>query len=279
VADAAIVPATAGSLGAMNEARPVAAPRRWLRHPRLRAGGLLLLLTVLMADVLADGPLVAADQHIRHAVQRAANSADWSWLKAGPAAPARILVDLGNIRLAFPILLAIAADAAFRRRSLRPLFTAVTGIVLLLAVVVPAKIAIGRPNPGQAQIPAGELLGAFPSGHTTTACVCYALAALLVTPDPGRRARRIALSTVAVLGVLIGTALIWCDLHWFTDVIAGFAVAGLIVPLTTWLTCRGRGSRPDRPPPDEPRTLATSAGQREPGGVGQRPAAIAATTA
>ncbi len=255
----------------MNEPRPATAPRRrlrhrWLRHPWLLPGGLLLVLTFLTVNVLADGPLVAVDQHIHHAVFRAANSADWSWLKAGPTAPAHILVDLGNVRFAIPILLAIAGYAAFRRRSLRPLLTAVTGVVLVFAIVVPAKIAIGRPNPGHLQLRPGELLGAFPSGHTTTACVCYVLAALLLTPDPGRPARRIALSTAAALGALVGAAMIWCDLHWFTDVIAGFALAGLIVPLTMWLTCRGRGPRwPGRSPPDESRTLAASAGRPGPG--------------
>ena len=230
-------------------------------------GGLLLVLTFLTVNVLADGPLVAVDQHIHHAVQRTANSADWSWLKAGPAAPARVLVDLGTIQFAIPVLLAIAGYVAFRRRSPRPLLTAVTGIVLVLATVVPAKIAIGRPNPGHAQLGPGERLGAFPSGHTTTACVCYVVAALLLTPEPGRRARRIALSTAAALGALVGAAMIWCGLHWFTDVIAGFALAGLIVPLTMRLTCRGQGARwPGRSPPDESRTLAASAGRRGPGG-------------
>jgi membrane-associated phospholipid phosphatase len=263
----ALVPATAGSLGAMNEPRPATASRRWLRRPWLLPGGLLLLLTFLTVNVLADGPLVSVDQHIHQAAHRTANSAGWLWLKDRPAAPARILVDLGNIRFAFPILLAVAGYVAFRHRSLRPLLTAVTGIVLVLATVVPAKIAIGRPNPGHGPLRPDKLLGAFPSGHTTTACVCYVLAALLLTPGAGRRTRRIAVSTAAALGALVGAAMIWCGLHWFTDVIAGFALAGLIVPLTMWLTCRGRGARwPGRSPPDESRTLAASAGRQGPSG-------------
>jgi membrane-associated phospholipid phosphatase len=221
-------------------------------------------LTFLTVNVLAGGPMIVVDQHIHHAVQRAANSADWSWLKAGPAAPGRILVDLGNYKFAFPVLLAVAGYAAFRRGSLRPLLTAGTGIVLTLAIVVPAKIAIGRPGPGQLRT--DDLLGAFPSGHATTACVCYVLAALLIAPAPGSRVRRIALSGAVALSVLIGTALIWCDLHWFTDVIAGFALAGLIVPLAVWITRRGRGSQLPGRPPDESRTLAASVDRPGPGG-------------
>lgn len=252
----------------MSEAQPATAPARrtWhQRYPWLLPGGLLLLLTFLTVNELADGPLIPVDKHIHKVIHRTSNSPDWRWLKAGPFTPARILVDLGNIRFAFPILLVVAGYAAFRRRSLRPLISALTGIVLILAIVVPAKILIGRPNPGYQRLPPHELLGAFPSGHATTACVCYVLAVLLVAPDPGSHRRRIALRAAAALGFLIGMAMIWCNLHWLTDVIAGFALAALIVPLTMWLTSRDRNpQRPGRPPPDESRALAASADQRGP---------------
>jgi membrane-associated phospholipid phosphatase len=261
-------PRPTGSLSAMSEAQSVtASPRRtWRqRYPWLVPGGLLLLLTLLIVNVLADGPLFPADKFIHKVIHHTSNSPDWSWLKDGPATPARILVDLGNIRVAFPILLVIAAYAALDRHSLRPLLTAVTGMVLVLATVVPLKILVGRPNPSFGPLRQHELLGAFPSGHTTTACVCYVLAALLVTPDPGSRARPIALRAAAVLGVLVGMAMIWCNKHWLTDVVGGFALAGLIVPFTMWLTDRGRNpQRPGRPPPDESRALAASAEQRGP---------------
>jgi len=32
-----------------------------------------------------------------------------------------------------------------------------------------------------------------------------------------------------VLCFLVGLALVWCDFHWFTDVVAGWALAALIV--------------------------------------------------
>jgi membrane-associated phospholipid phosphatase len=254
----------------MDEARATtAAQRRTLRqrYPWLVPGSLLLLLTLLTVNVVADGPLIPLDRRIHKAVHHTANTADWRWLKNGPATPARILIDLGNIRFAFPILLVIAGYVAFRRHSLRPLVTAVPGIVLILAIVVPAKILIGRPNPGHKHLPAHQLLGAFPSGHTTTACVCYILAVLVIVPAPGGRGRRIALRAAAALGVLIGLAMIWCNLHWFTDVIAGFALSALIIPLTMWLTWRDGGpARPGKSLPDESRTLAASTDLGRPDG-------------
>ena len=69
----------------------------------------------------------------------------------------------------------------------------------------------------------------FPSGHTTTAAVCFALAVLLLAPDLPPRIRRAAVAAMAVLCFLVGMGLIWCDYHWFTDVVAGWALAALIV--------------------------------------------------
>jgi membrane-associated phospholipid phosphatase len=254
----------------MSEARAATAPprRTWRqRYPWLLPGGLLLLLTLLTVNVLADGPLIPVDMRIHKVVLHAGHAPDWRWLKHGPVTPARILVDLGNIRVAFPILLVLAGYAALSQHRLRPLLTAITGMALILATVVPVKILVGRPNPGTTLLGPHQLLGAFPSGHTTSACVCYVLAALLVTQYPGSRARRIAVRAGAVLGVLVGMAMIWCNLHWLTDVVSGFALSALLVPLAMWLTGRGRKpQRPGRPPPDESRALAASAGQRGPDG-------------
>jgi undecaprenyl-diphosphatase len=253
----------------MSEGQPATAPprRSWRqRYPWLVPGGLLLLLTLLTVNVPADGPLIPVDERIHEFVHRISTSPHVRWVKDGPATPARILVDLGNIKVAFPILLVAAGYAALSRRSPRPLVSALAGMVLILATVVPLKILIGRPNPGAVRLPPHHLLGAFPSGHTTTACVCYILAVLLVVPDPHSRGRRIALGAAAVLGVLVATAMVWCHLHWFTDVVAGFALAGLIVPFTLWLTCRDANPpRPGGPPPDESRALAASADQHGPG--------------
>jgi membrane-associated phospholipid phosphatase len=33
---------------------------------------------------------------------------------------------------------------------------------------------------------------------------------------------------------------VWCDYHWFTDVVAGWALSGLLIQLTFWIN-RPRG--------------------------------------
>jgi membrane-associated phospholipid phosphatase len=200
-------------------------------------GGLALILAVLTVNVLANGPLVAVDRRIRAAVQAQAASDTWRWVGDSWHAPARLLVELGNNQVAVPVLALSALIVAARHRSLRPLLAAVVGVVLLLVTVIPAKVLIGRPGPGQPAVAPGHM-GVFPSGHTTTAGVCFALAVLLVAPDLSRRTRRAAVAGMAVLCFLVGLALVWCDFHWFTDVVAGWALAALIVMTALRLTRR-----------------------------------------
>jgi len=221
---------------------PVSAVRR---RPRwLVPGGLLLVLAFLTANVLADGPMIALDRHIRAAVQAHANAARWLWIGHGAHAPAQLLTELGNNQVAVPVLLLGAVVVAARHRSLRPLVAAAAGVVLLLAIVTPAKILTDRAGPGLPPVPFGHL-GVFPSGHTTTSGVCLALAAVLLAADLPPRARRAVIAVMVALCFLVGLALIWCDYHWFSDVAAGWALTPLIVMASLRLAGLGAGnSRP-----------------------------------
>jgi membrane-associated phospholipid phosphatase len=240
------------------QARPATWRLAWLvpRGERLRwlvPGGLLLILVVLTVNVLAHGPLVGADERIRAAVQAQATSPTWRWLSDRRFSPAQLIVDLGNYQVAVPVLAVCALIAAARQRTLRPLLAAVAAVVLLLTTVTAGKILIGRTGPGVTTLGAGGL-GVFPSGHTTTATVCLGLAVALLLPSrpapPGlpARAGRAAVTAVAGVCLLVGAALVWCDYHWFTDVVAGWALAGLIVQAAVMLSrlplprrVRGRG--------------------------------------
>jgi membrane-associated phospholipid phosphatase len=212
------------------------------RSPWLVPGGLLLILAALTVNVLAGGPLVGADRRIRAAVQAQAHSATWRWVGDSWHAPARLLVELGNNQVAVPVLALSALIVAVRHRSLRPLLAAAAGVALLLVTVIPAKILIGRAGPGQPAVAPGHL-GVFPSGHTTTAGVCLALAVLLLGPDLPARSRRAAVAVMVALCFLVGAALIWCDFHWFTDVAAGWALAALIVLAVLRLAGPGSAAR------------------------------------
>jgi membrane-associated phospholipid phosphatase len=201
------------------------APRR---PPWLVPAALALVLVLLTFDVVTDGPLVRLDERIRRVVQAQAHSATWHWVGGSGHAPAVLLTELGNNQVAVPLLALAALIVAVRGRSMRPLAAAVIGVVLLLGTVIPAKILIGRAGPGLPPVAHGAM-GVFPSGHTATSSVCLGLGALLLARSLPGRARRGMLAGVAAVCFLVGAALIWGDYHWFTDVVAGWALAALIV--------------------------------------------------
>lgn len=255
------VPATSGEPAAAAgtaRARPAGRRLPWpgpggWRLAWLVPGGLLLILVLLTVNVLAHGPLVGVDDRIRAAVQARATSSTWRWLSDRSYSPAQLFVDLGNYQVAIPILAACVLIATKRERTPRPLLAAVAASVLLLTIVTEAKILIGRPGPGLTTVGAGGL-GVFPSGHSTTATVCLGLGmALLYRSRPAppglpARAGRVAVAAVAAVCLLVGASLVWCDYHWFTDVVAGWALAVLIIQAALMLSrlrlprrARGRG--------------------------------------
>jgi undecaprenyl-diphosphatase len=228
----------AGTAGTAGTAPPVLAPGNdarersafrlvWRRSPWLVPGGLLLILALVTVNVLADGPLAGADRQIRAVVRAHAASGTLRWLRDGWHAPAQLLVNCGNYQVAVPVLGACALIVAVRHRTARPLLAALAAVVLLLATVTPAKILIGRTGPGLNTVGSGGL-GVFPSGHAATAAVCLGVAVMLLLPALPAGVRRAAVAGVAGLCFLNGVALVWCDYHWFTDVLGGWALAGLI---------------------------------------------------
>ncbi len=242
----------------MDDARTSIASQR--RAPRWRSRWLLpsvpaVVLAILTINVLTSGPLVRMDQRVWSAVRSWSQSPGWHWAGGSRFAPAQLVIDLADPHAAVPVLLLVALAVAARRRSLRPLLAAAVAVILLVATVIPAKMLIGRLAPGQLRMQSGDL-GAFPSGHTTTATVCYVLAALLLAPQLPAAGRRWLLAALPAWCLVVGAALVWRNYHWVTDVVAGWALAAILLQATMWLTCRA-GRRAGSPAGTGPRTSAS----------------------
>src|SRR6266581_1333473 len=223
----------------MDEASSPAARRGAARRRSrwLLPGGPAVVLAALTIDVLANGPLVRLDRQVWSAVRPIAHSPSWQWAGGSAFSPAQLVVDLADPHLAVPVLALAAIAASVGLRRLRPLLTAAVAVILLVATVIPAKLLIGRLAPGQLRLQPGDL-GAFPSGHTSTATVCYVLAALLLAPQLPAAGRRWLLAAVPAWCLVVGAALVWRNYHWVTDVVAGWALAAILLQATMWLTCR-----------------------------------------
>ena len=116
------------------------------------------------------------------------------------------------------VLAAYTAAICVVRRSLRPgLFVGAVWLITA-ALTVAVKIAMGRPDPHGV---VGGHGGSFPSGHTISVVVCLGLAVLVAQPRLGRW----MWIPLALVGALMGTALLVQGAHWSTDVLGGGLLA------------------------------------------------------
>jgi undecaprenyl-diphosphatase len=221
--DADAVPETAyAATDARGADRPGLRDRWWLVPAVLLAGFVLLLW-----QVKAHGPVTGLDIRVRDRIQSLAGSPSMTWMFH----PGRAMADLGNQSVALPFLLGIAVLTGLAARSWRPLLVT-AGALAALATVVPLKVWIDRPGPGQLVLGDAKL-GYFPSGHTADAVLCYGTSALLLClfVFPGGHAysrllRGLSWTGAAVLVLATIFGLLWSDFHWLSDALGSLCWCG-----------------------------------------------------
>ena len=74
---------------------------------------------------------------------------------------------------------------------------------------------------------------AFPSGHALAAATCWFMIAVLLGFGRARWVKVTLWVAAFAIAALVGLSRIYLGVHWWTDVIGGFALAGL------WLSVLG----------------------------------------
>lgn len=194
---------------------PVSPPRALLALLALP----VLLFALITWQVLADGPLIGADERLSRALVH-------------PDRLSELLADLGNVQVAVPVLAIALAYVAWQGRAggrdrwwLPPL-AGVLAMVLVPALVAPLKAWTDRP--GTPAVP--PAVGYYPSGHTATAVVAYGAATLLLLGllrSPAVRRVLVALCAVLVLGASYG--LVRRGYHWPLDVVASWCLGAVLL--------------------------------------------------
>lgn len=93
------------------------------------------------------------------------------------------------------------------------------------------KFVIHRPRPDPIYALIHAYGYSFPSGHAMLSLVAYGLLAyFLVLKSQSRAARTLVMCAFATLIVLIGFSRLYLQVHYFSDVVAGYAAGGV------WLT-------------------------------------------
>ncbi|MFC8199867.1 phosphatase PAP2 family protein [Streptomyces sp. NPDC057298] len=207
---------------------PVAVRPAWILGP------LLVLFALLTWQAAVNTPVRRADERLAEAI-------------AGsrlPEGAAEFLADLGNVTVAVPVLLAVAAYVAWRAlraalpRWWLPPLAALTAMAAVPVLVVPLKEAVGRTGPPGM---AGD--GYYPSGHTATAAVAYGAAVLLLLPWLHNRYLRRELAIAClVLVAAVSYGLIRRGYHWPLDVAGSWCLSLILLHLMASAVARyGRG--------------------------------------
>jgi undecaprenyl-diphosphatase len=172
----------------------------------------------------------------------------WAWLDGLDAAEhrwapefpgrasigvARFAFELGDARVLTWIGLGLALAVAWRARRWYPLM--VYGLVWVfhstLIEVLKVWASRGRPDTGQPLL--GGIAGgaSFPSGHSASAVVYFALAGAFVAALTGDRRWNARLAAAAaIVAALCAAGIFYLGYHWVSDVIAGTAIG-----LAEWL--------------------------------------------
>jgi membrane-associated phospholipid phosphatase len=191
----------------------------------LLAALLALLLLALLVGVLTGSRLVDLDE----AVYRWAPRSHWPQLSG-------VLswgVMLGQRAVCLSMAALWLGLQARRTRDVRPLGVLLVATLLTQAGVGAMKDLVGRLGPLQlgadAVLPgAGDAFAAggtiFPSGHTANAVVTWGVLALVA-----RGHRRLGAAAAAGVAVSVGLTTVFLGTHWFSDVIAGWCVGGLVL--------------------------------------------------
>ena len=206
----------------------------WSRRGWIAPSVLLGVFAVLLWQVLSHGVVTRVDIHVRNAIQSAATSPSLDWMvRIG-----RGCADLGNQEPALLCLVVVTAYAGWRCRSWRPVVPTV-GALVVLASVIPLKLWVARPGPGEVVL-GNANLGFFPSGHTADALCCYGMSAFLlgVFVWQGRTARLALGGGAAILLVLTVFGLLWSNFHWLSDIVGSVCWCG------AWLLVIARATGP-----------------------------------
>jgi membrane protein DedA with SNARE-associated domain/membrane-associated phospholipid phosphatase len=193
-------------------------------------------------DVLAHEEAVRYDP----AVLRFAVSHREPWLTG----IMRVASLLGSNVVLVPVVLGVGVWLVLRRRGWRPAVAAAASLAGANVLYQVTKVLVARPRPPVVLrlVHVGGF--AFPSGHATQALAGWCAIAVVLAPGRSLRGRVLVGAIIATLVLIIGASRIYLGVHWWTDVVGGFALGA------TWICVVGAVMLWIAPRPERPRAPA-----------------------
>lgn len=132
---------------------------------------------------------------------------------------------IGMPLIAITVLLILS----IHRRSWTPAILIIAAGVGSLLMTIAGKGLVGRVRPDLTEaVPPYEYSPSFPSGHSLNAVVIAGIIAyLLILRQYSSLARAATITIAALFAITIGFSRVFLGHHWFTDVVAGWALGAL----------------------------------------------------
>jgi undecaprenyl-diphosphatase len=208
------------------------------RHPRLRAlvasrldpaAATGLAFTVALVLAIGGGVLLGLLAYLVRTKSGLIGFdngvAKWGNRQASPWSTHLLdgITQLGSIYTVLGLSVVLAVAATIRERSMWVVAFVVAAVGGEEIVTTAVKHLVDRTRP--TFNPAAATLGpSFPSGHSATAAVFYATAALLLGRVRPRAVRAVLAGLAAGIAVAVAASRVLLDVHWTSDVIGGLAL-------------------------------------------------------
>lgn len=176
----------------------------------------------VLQGVLAQNPLVAADQAVYHFFQ----SLRTPWVDSVFITITELGDSFVNIALCCAVLTVLLVSKCYRTAGFWA-FTVLGGLPGTQLL----KWAIHRPRP--VAVYRGASFYGFPSGHTTMSVILYGFLAILLTRRLAGTWRWGLFSGVLLMAFVIGISRLYLGVHWLSDVLGGFFIG------TSWAALLG----------------------------------------
>lgn len=181
----------------------------------------LIIFLVLTMQVITSGNLVSLDKSL-NAIIPTIQTNTFTFFSS------MIGIIFDTLPMIF-IALIIAFIIFWKDSKKDSIFFALTIIANALFIFV-LKEVIQRARPINALI--SESSFSFPSGHATTAVVFFGfLAYLILKKNKSKKIKTITLIIAIIMIILIGFTRLYLNVHWLTDVLAGFSLGAFILTL------------------------------------------------
>jgi len=150
----------------------------------------------------------------------------------------KIITQFGGTKVILPLAIITLLHLIYKKRKREAVHFS---LILVLGLIISevTKFIVNRPRPLNALIL--ETDPSFPSGHTLISTIFFILLIFLYKDKIKNKFLRILMiSTCILLPILIGISRVYLNVHWLTDVLAGFVIALILVVISLTVKRKSR---------------------------------------